>query len=500
MNRRKFLLNFFLWILSFIFGYRIGENGSTIISDKDKNLLPGEMGILNKQLAEVERKISGFYNVKNFLCDDGQYVKGDGLHDDTTGIQRALDNARGSLFFPKGIYRITGTDEACLYLKNNLDIIGLSKRDSVIRADSIGNETSVIKIAIENNFGFQDVRNWQFKNISVVINGGGKHSLLIKGGMQMLTCNIENNDLTGNLNNDGYGIYIKDNFAHSKISLNTFNSIYLNCYDANLIEKNIFMNSKVAVTFDLINGVRNNTVRDNTIVNRDGAVHIINGDVIRITNNQIELAQGQGVSESPTRSMIWIQGVKRTCKNIVIEDNNFGGGTSLDYLIYIDNAQKAVISKNNFISTNLAEVFFTEKSSYCVLKQDNLTNSTLPNPRTRTTFKAKVVDNGIGNVGVLKDGTLLKHQNNWKGGNFYKDENGMVHFYSTLNGGATASGTIFGILPEGFRPSDDLRLPFACSDGLGVVQVSTDGVIKAVTSVPSNLGVTIQSFPSGTTE
>lgn len=51
-------------------------------------------------------KLENFFNVREFLCDDGEYVKGDGTHDDTTGIQNALDNATGALFFPRGIYKI----------------------------------------------------------------------------------------------------------------------------------------------------------------------------------------------------------------------------------------------------------------------------------------------------------------------------------------------------------------------------------------------------------
>ena len=48
-------------------------------------------------------------NVKNFKCNDGQYVKGDGLHDDTTGIQNALNSLAqgGTLFFPEGTYMVT---------------------------------------------------------------------------------------------------------------------------------------------------------------------------------------------------------------------------------------------------------------------------------------------------------------------------------------------------------------------------------------------------------
>lgn len=42
-------------------------------------------------------------DVKTFLCVDGQYVKGDGIHDDTTGVQAAI-NTGGRIIFPSGTY------------------------------------------------------------------------------------------------------------------------------------------------------------------------------------------------------------------------------------------------------------------------------------------------------------------------------------------------------------------------------------------------------------
>jgi len=54
-------------------------------------------------------------NVRTFLCDDGVPVQGDGSHDDTTGIQRAVNTIaglrttakRGNILFPPGIYQTT---------------------------------------------------------------------------------------------------------------------------------------------------------------------------------------------------------------------------------------------------------------------------------------------------------------------------------------------------------------------------------------------------------
>ena len=55
---------------------------------------------------KVMSQLEGITNVRMFKCDDGEYVKGDGVHDDTTGIQHAIDSGRG-LYFPNGIYIVS---------------------------------------------------------------------------------------------------------------------------------------------------------------------------------------------------------------------------------------------------------------------------------------------------------------------------------------------------------------------------------------------------------
>ena len=44
--------------------------------------------------ARWSKKTENWICVNEFKCDDGKYVQGDGIHDDTTGIQKALDYAR----------------------------------------------------------------------------------------------------------------------------------------------------------------------------------------------------------------------------------------------------------------------------------------------------------------------------------------------------------------------------------------------------------------------
>lgn len=57
---------------------------------------------------EVEGKLRELPSVKDFLCDDGQFVQGGGTHDDTTGILRAISALAGKkLLFPNETYKYT---------------------------------------------------------------------------------------------------------------------------------------------------------------------------------------------------------------------------------------------------------------------------------------------------------------------------------------------------------------------------------------------------------
>lgn len=61
------------------------------------------------QLAQNVQQIKEIaVNIKSILCDDGEYVKGDGTHDDTTGIQRALDTKK-NIYIPIGNYLVSDT-------------------------------------------------------------------------------------------------------------------------------------------------------------------------------------------------------------------------------------------------------------------------------------------------------------------------------------------------------------------------------------------------------
>lgn len=386
-----------------------------------------------------------------------------GSVDDTIAIQNALDAGFTTLVFTKAKYTVSAAEGAleCLLLSKNTNLVGAGGgRRTIIEGVLNGTTTpSVLRVAITDAGGYSDVRNWYIVGLSIYPVSGGKHGIhfdgTVNGAKAILTSSITNCTFGSRTTNGGYAIYIDSALAHCEFSLNTIeNGVYAKCFDANVFRKNTTFGLNCAFTFDCVNGVRNNTVKDNTIVNRDGIVRVINGDNIRIINNQTEQMLGYtpSANQNAVSSMIWIQGVDRPIYNTVIRDNNFGGGTNVNHLIYVDNAQRTVIDDNNLIAVNTAEVFFTSNSKYNIFKTTQRTGSQLSNPRTRSLFKAKTIDLGVGNMGTLKDGSVLSLQNGWNGAEFYKDEYGIVRFIGSFKSGSTTAGTIIGTLPLGFRP------------------------------------------------
>lgn len=418
-------------------------------------------------------------------------AKGDGITNDRIAIQNALNQAKGSLFFPPGKYVVEGELPYLLELNQNLNLIGLTTKGvEIIVRGTINPDTSVLKVSISNNEENLDVRNWKMENIGIyfdaqVVAEKGMHAVVFEDGFQLHSSRILNCSLFGRSVNKGKAIFANRKLSHSKISGCTLGPIVMKCFDANVIENNLFLGNEVACTYDLEVGVYNNTFRDNTISNRDGAVHIVNGDVIRIENNQIELAQGQGTSQSPVKSMVWAQGVDRPIKNLVISGNNFGGGTNLDNLIYLDNCEKTVVEKNQLISTNNSEVYLTEKTKYCQIARDNFTRPTISNPRPDRHIKAKIIDLGEGNMGTKKN--LLSYSNGWKEGLMTKNQDGLVIFVEPLNAGSTAINSTIATLPLGFRPPRDIFVQSSSFAGECVLKISSStGLITATTAIPSN--------------
>ena len=425
----------------------------------------------------------------------------------TSAIQAALDNAPiGSNLLLSSTYPVTSQADHILLLSRNVNIVGSSSRAVNLRADAVGANTSILKVKFSNNAGMLDVRNWQMLNVGMFFNGGGMHCLWFEtGGLPILTSKIDNLNLTRGAGVGACAIKVTapngSMMSHCEISNCTLTgSVEGNFGDANIFYKNTNSSSSgIAYVFDLEHGVRNNTIRDCTIVNRDGALKIINGGEVRFLNNQIEQYKQYGENQSIPSASVFIEGVSRPVTNTIIEGNNFGGGTNVDYSIYLQNSQHAVITKNNFIATDEEDIYCTALSKYNVYEFDNTVRNQIDNPRPDSLFKAKIKTISGYNIQMPMD---FAGQNGWSSPTkaFYKAKDGRVVFTKQLSGGSVVAGTLVGTLPVGMWPTTTLfAYPIIDYNGaMGYVTIpATNGQIK-IGSATTNGGIWIQPIQSTT--
>lgn len=411
-------------------------------------------------------------NIKSFQSVYDFGAVGDGTADDTNAIQKAFDEAKGTIFFPKGTYKITRG----LTLTRNVDIIGVSTRNTVIRADILGDSEDLLTIAITENWGFGDVRNWRINNLSLLRNKCGRYCLSVLGGsqiLQMLTSEIRNCNMDK--------LYVKDNLAHCSIMENTLGSAYFEFFDANLVEKNLFSGNECGITINIISGVRNNTIRNNTIVCRDGAVRVINGDNIRIENNQCEQPS---MCQNEYKSMIILEGRDRQCINTIIKTNNFGGGTNLDRSIYVNNAHKTVIEDNNFISVPVADIELTENAKYTFLSPNNLVLSTPSCFRYNNPFNMIVNDRGEGTFGNPRDFSISENVSG--NSKIIKSDSNLVSHQGYLSVVTPIEqNSVHVTLPKSYRPEINKRIALLTDRGIGYAKHIYNGKLS-FENIPSD--------------
>lgn len=402
----------------------------------------------------AQKKLRESVSVKDFGA------VGDGVTDDTAAIQAAFNANPGALYFPAGNYRVSAASGDCLTLLNNTSLIGpAGQQRSRIVGYMSGNTTgAVLKVRFE---GSGDVRNWTMEGLGVFPQPGedGKDGLVVADdGLPMLTCRVVNCLFGRNAATSGNAAYFGFALAHSLIQNNTFSGpVRADCGDANLFQNNLSFSgaTELGYTFDLEPGVRNNTVRDSTIVNQGGALRIINGQEVRFINNQCE--QAGGANGNAVESMVWLEGADRPVENTVIAENNFGGGTNYKRSIYIDNAVSTkIINGNRFIAPGQdsvgsnADVWTTANARDTLIDASNFVEGTSFSPRHDRLTPLKISDAGIGTTNAARTLTMA---NGWTCSGAFKDEAGAVHFRSPFLSGTTTGGTLVCTLPKGLRPA-----------------------------------------------
>ncbi|MFC0471059.1 tail fiber domain-containing protein [Halalkalibacter kiskunsagensis] len=133
MNRRNFLVNFLLWILSFFFGYKIAtfrDTESTVIMDDEGNVVSAKLDDLTEKVEKAQEGVAASFND---LVGRGINIKNppapliaakcDGVSDDTEALREIIKVAEeyGAKVIVPGVSVISGE----LEIKRALIIEGI---------------------------------------------------------------------------------------------------------------------------------------------------------------------------------------------------------------------------------------------------------------------------------------------------------------------------------------------------------------------------------------
>lgn len=118
----------------------------------------------------------------------------------------------------------------------------------------------------------------------------------------------------------------------------------------------------VGVHIDLTPGAFNDGVLFSSMVNRDGAVRIVDGSRVMVIGNQMEQFAGYGDNESAISTMVNVQALDRISHGGMWHWNNYGGGGNVDYNMVFQNSRFHVIDEEQFNVTNTADIWFRDET------------------------------------------------------------------------------------------------------------------------------------------
>lgn len=451
--------------------------------DRSGALLRGEVTIIIK---EKRRNISHYLTKAEF--DDAQ--TGNPKLDTTAAWNAALNDSSIRALDFKGGFKVTGAGKACITQTENISLHGNNRRDTFIRADNAGANTAILDLAIANNGGMGDVRGWAAEHFSIFHNNGGSSCIINDSGLPMLECRIVDVSAQAGVT-AGSRDLLMTRFAFSKVEQCSFGS-GVTCGlpshqspDGNKFLMNNFFGTPTALILDIEAGAYRTEVYGGAMVTRDGGVRVLRGSQIAIRSVQFEQFPAYGQSQSPERAHIAILGTGQLSDSILIEGNNFGGGTNCDYLVWVNNAFDTDITKNIMNAPSVADVYTSVNAQFTKPRTDNVVKGNQSNPRPNNVrFPMVVADNGYGTYNVLHQQTALA--NGWLGGSFYLNELNEVVIDTGFNAGVTAPGTLIATMPDGFRPANFYALVAASSAGVGAINANPTTGALTIASAPSN--------------
>lgn len=395
----------------------------------------------NKRLTKIDS--DGFVNVK----DHG--VKGDAVTDDTQAIQALInDTTYGTLYFPKGIYRLSHSTFACLSINRTVNLIGEGMTKTYFQPfNTVPSNVSLIQISGQitamtiSGIGFPHPAGGSPLNhvIHIDISEVGdfmKNSIIQNCYFEEFNGNAIK--LTNPINTDGFFTSkIRDCFIYGGINLERSG-------DSVIIEGNVITGVKTAINLTTVSGSYRTLITKNNITADDGQIVMNNASEVTIIDNQIEQTTARASTDG---ALLEINGGF----NIIIENNNLDNNGFLDYVIQVDNTRNIVIDKNQ-MHTGADHI---EVKSGSINTWIGYKNNPRRNGNQYNNLRVSNVGEGTTNVDVqltLLNSWIANDVANHGNPRFVKTDNGIVQLKGQISGGTATSGTELFTLPTWARP------------------------------------------------
>lgn len=414
-------------------------------------------------------------------------------------IQAAFDEAPlgCDLHFGPGDWRIFSTVTA----RRQMNLIGGGMRlQGYFGADTTSN---LLDIRIEEAvLASTDTRGMTLRGIRGFFSNGGNN-----------VCTVDNvTPMAGNLgmvfencgfgaNNTGPGAALEfigvDTQQHIVQGGQFTNQIKLSgCADGIKILGALIFGLKTGVYVDVAEGAFETIIRDCLIVSRDGAIAVYNGSQVHILNNQLEQFPAYGANQLTQKCQVLIYPQTYGSRNIIIKGNNFGGGSNCEVPLELRGGAGAV--DDTLIDEN---VFNPGSTGLDWRIMDVAVRGTRfgPNNRFRGTRGGVTITDGVAAANTENSADLAAFSDlglwtygTWKTGadlsltgtttagtgfRFKKTFDDQLIFEGTLSTSTTTGGTVFGTLPEGFRPKRQTYSIVAGAGGATTIQFNTNGQI-----------------------
>lgn len=413
--------------------------------------------------------------------------------DNTAAIQKVLDTRGFKTMFlePNKRYAVNdiNNDGYCLIMQNYTHIIGNS---SEIVHFSDNTNPIVFKIAINWNSGSTDARNLSIKGINFS-NYDSNWALECSDTFSLYNFLLENCCFYSS-NSHSLKIAKSCGYAHSVIRNCSFegtSKIFM--YDRCIIEDSFFSGSGCALDIQSTYGCINNTIQNNTIVNQDGAINLTGVGGARILNNQIEHFQGR-FSQHEKMCSIYIkggsyeeEGVTKyyNADNIIIKDNNLGGGLYLKRSVYIENGVRVVLQDNRIgASCTEEDVYIASSCIECMVRSNFKVGNNL----------LDVNDNGYRTYGTRRELLELNTEGAVNASlRFTLYEDDTLHLVGNPGNFVFGTNFIVGKFPPGYLPKAGR---YRCGNAGGVCdfEITTNGYIKGITYAGTNYNYTFPIF------